>query len=118
MARKIRESRELLKIYVERIKSLRKDSMIILFGSRARGGELPYSDYDVAIVLRHVDDRLTAIEEFRRVKPPGLDLDLMVLSVDELDDPLIKSMLKDSIILYDGLGNARHMIGCGRSPRL
>ena len=33
-----------------------QDSTIVLFGSRARGDYMPYSDYDAAVVFRKVPD--------------------------------------------------------------
>ncbi len=79
-------------------------STILLFGSRARGDSLPYSDYDIAVILEHVDDKVKVVERLRRLKPKGLSLDLIVVSIDELNDPIIKEMLRDSKVLYDGLG--------------
>ena len=78
-------------------------STILLFGSRARGDFVPYSDYDIAVILRSVNDKLKVIERLRRLKPEGIDLDLIVLSVDDLRDPLIRSMLSDRKILHNGL---------------
>jgi len=75
----------------------------VLFGSRARGAHLPYSDYDIAVILRRVDNKFSTIEELRRLKPRGLPLDLLVIRVNELSDPLILGMFKKSRVLYDGL---------------
>ncbi|GEM_PF-344679 len=108
---KVKARPKLLQEFVERISERHPDSTVILFGSRALGRHLPYSDYDVAVVLREVDDRFTAIEELRRLKPRGLPLDLVVFQVDELSDPLTSKMLEGCKVLYDGLkalqGNSR-----------
>ncbi len=46
------------------------------------------------------------------MKPEGLFLDLLVLSVDDVDDPVIKEMLRGGCrLLYDGLGMGSRL-GC------
>jgi len=107
-ARKIKEEDRLLREYVKEISGRYPKSAILLFGSRARGDHLPYSDYDVAVVLEKIEDKLALIEELRRLKPRGLPLDLLVFQVDELSDPLISGMLKKCRVLYDGLGILSH----------
>ncbi|WP_243678862.1 hypothetical protein [Vulcanisaeta distributa] len=47
----------------------------------------------------------------RSLKPEGLFLDLLVLSVDDVDDPVIKEMLRGCRLLYDGLGMGSSL-GC------
>ena len=103
LVKKQRTRNNLLHKYIERLKKNKPRSTIILFGSRAEGKQLPYSDYDIAIILEQVDDKLKTVEELRRLKPRGLDLDLVVFSLEELDDPLVKSMLENASILYNGL---------------
>ena len=109
-AKRIKESEKLLCEYVEKISNAYPKSTVILFGSRARGDHLPYSDYDIAVVLEEVKDKLTTIVTLRKLKPRGLPLDLLVFQVDELSDPLILEMLKKCKVLYDGLGIASHLI--------
>ena len=103
LARKKKQSNKLLLEYVEKLKQKVPKSIILLFGSRARGEYLPYSDYDVAVILEDSDNKLYVTEKLRRLKPKGLDLDLIVLSIDELNDKLVKEMLRNSIILYKGI---------------
>ncbi len=102
MTKKMNEEQLLIE-YIERIKRNYPRSTIILFGSRAKGGQLPYSDYDIAVVLENIDDKLEMTIKLRRLKPHGLDLDLIVLDKRELEDPMIKAMLGEKRILYDGL---------------
>ncbi len=87
------------------------ESTIVLFGSRARGDYLPNSDYDVAVILRQVSDVHSELLRLRSLKPEGLFLDLTILSIDDLDDPVIKEMLKGCKLLYDGLG-INNKLGC------
>ncbi len=102
MTKKMKEEQLLIE-YIERIKRNYPRSTIILFGSRAKGRQLPYSDYDIAVVLENIDDKLEMTIKLRRLKPHGLDLDLVVLDKRELEDPMIKAMLGEKRILYDGL---------------
>ncbi len=102
MTKKMKEEQLLIE-YIERIKRNYPRSTIILFGSRAKGRQLPYSDYDIAVVLENIDDKLEMTIKLRRLKPHGLDLDLIVLDKRELEDPMIKAMLGEKRILYDGL---------------
>ncbi|WP_243671532.1 hypothetical protein [Vulcanisaeta sp. JCM 16161] len=45
----------------------------------------------------------------RSLKPEGLFLDLLVLSADDVDDPVIKEMLRGCKLLYDGLGMGKRL---------
>ncbi len=103
LAKKRKQSDKLLQEYVERLKHVVPKSIILLFGSRTRGEDLPYSDYDIAVILENANNKVSIIEELRRLKPRGLDLDLIVLSIDELNDRIVREMLKNSIILYKGM---------------
>ncbi len=103
LAEKKRISEKLLREYVDKLRSTIPRSTILLFGSRARGEQVPYSDYDIAVILENVEDRIKIVENLRRLKPRGLNLDLIVLSVSDLEDPIIREMLKNSIKLHNGL---------------
>lgn len=102
-ARKLRNERKVLHKYIEILSKNYPRSTVVLFGSRARGDELPYSDYDLAVILDKVGDRISLVETLRRLKPRGLPLDLIVIQVDELSDPLTSTMLSGCTVLYDGL---------------
>ncbi|MFP3174513.1 MAG: nucleotidyltransferase domain-containing protein [Vulcanisaeta sp.] len=104
---------ELLRGFASRVSSEYPSSTIVLFGSRARGDYMPYSDYDVAVVFRKVPDERELMLRIRGLKPGGLSLDLLVLSVDDLSDPVIREMLKGCVILYDGLDLRDSLLGLG-----
>ena len=105
--RRVREEEALLKKYVRRITATFPKCAVLLFGSRAKGEHLPYSDYDLTVVLNEVKDKVSLIEILRRLKPRGLPLDLIVIEKEELSDPLIKKMLEGSKTLHDGLNVSR-----------
>ena len=90
--------------FVKRISARIPDSTIVLFGSRARGESLPYSDYDIAVIVRRLEDRISETEQIMRLKPRSISVDLILLEQGDLEDPLIRKMLEGSKILYDKLG--------------
>ncbi|RLG72401.1 MAG: nucleotidyltransferase domain-containing protein [Thermoprotei archaeon] len=108
LLRRVREnianSDELFKKYVKKIIAKYPKSSIALIGSRAKNYALPYSDYDLVIILKRVHNTFKLIETIRKHKPRGFNLDLIVLEESELADPIVKAMLKDCVVLYDGLG--------------
>lgn len=109
LARYVKDGDNLLREYVNRLVKEIPESTIVLFGSRARGDYLPNSDYDVAVILRHITDARNELLKLRSLKPEGLFLDLIILSIDEIDDPIIKEMLEGCKLLYDGLGIGDHI---------
>lgn len=86
-AERLRNSHGLLAKYVERLADTRPNSTVILYGSRAAGDFRPYSDYDIMVILRNVEDPLREIERLRSLKPRGVSLDLTVISIEDLGDP-------------------------------
>ncbi len=108
LLRKLRERKsklnEVFHEYVRALINSYPQSTIILFGSRARRGHLPYSDYDIMIVIREPGNRLEKVVDMYRIKPPELSVDLVLVSEKELDDPIIRKMLeKGCRVIYDGL---------------
>ncbi len=106
LAEKLRSQNQLLEVYVASLSKKKPRSTIVLFGSRAVEKQLPYSDFDVAVIVEELGDALAEVEELRKLKPKGMSLDLLVISKKELQDPLIREMLRNAKILYDGLGIA------------
>ncbi|MGC8607571.1 MAG: nucleotidyltransferase domain-containing protein [Vulcanisaeta sp.] len=111
LAKYVEDGDKALKEYVNRLIQELPESTIVLFGSRARGDYLPSSDYDVAVILRQVSDVHSELLRLRSLKPEGLFLDLTILSIDDLDGPVIKEMLRGCKLLYDGLG-INNKLGC------
>ncbi len=95
MARRLSERWEAFREYVER---LCREEVVLeayLVGSRARGDHLPYSDYDVVIVVPRGIDKLEAAERLRKLRRRSFPLDLIVLHRDETRDPLFEEMLRE-----------------------
>ena len=99
----IKRQDELFREFTRKITCKYRKCSIVLFGSRARGTHVSYSDYDVAVIFEKISDGFKLIEELRRLKPRGFSLDLIVFELKDLEDPLVKKMLSDCVILYDAL---------------
>ena len=94
---------KLLCNYVAAISDYIPRSAVVLFGSRARGDHKPYSDFDLMVIVEE-GYAAQALELATRLKPRALPVDLIVLQVDEIKEPLKAKMLRDGcIILYDNL---------------
>ena len=95
MARRLSEWEKAFREYVER---LCREEMVLeayLVGSRARGNHLPYSDYDVVVVVPPGIDKLEAAERLRKLRRRPFPLDLIVLHSDEARDPLSAEILRE-----------------------
>ena len=95
LARRMAEWEEAFRGYVER---LCRDPLVLeayLVGSRARGDNLPYSDYDVAVIVPPGTDKLEAAERLRLLKRRPFPLDLIVIDREEAREPLYRRMLEE-----------------------
>ena len=99
----LKRQNELLDEFVKNVAERLGKCAVLLFGSRARGNHLPYSDFDIAIVVEEAVDKLSLIEELRALKPRGLPLDLIIFEREDLKSPVVKKMLEGAIIVYDSL---------------
>jgi len=74
----LKRQNELLDEFVKNVAERLGRCAVLLFGSGARDNHLPYSDFDIAIVVEEAVDKLSLIEELRASKPRGLPLDLVI----------------------------------------
>ena len=114
LRKRVSELDRYLDTYVQELRKRYPDTSILLVGSRAQRRALPYSDYDLVVVARSIDEsrRIHAVIEMFRLKPHDLPLDLILVSIDELGDPLIAKMLSEGCVaLHDGLG-ITHRLPC------
>jgi len=61
------------------------------------------------------------ISELIRIRPEGLPVDIIALSLEELHDPIFGRMLDPCIIVYDGLRGCQFpfsLASRARKPRL
>ncbi|MHA1859933.1 MAG: nucleotidyltransferase domain-containing protein [Candidatus Asgardarchaeia archaeon] len=87
------------------IKFFGDKATIILIGSRAKNTAKTYSDYDLLIVYRNVNEE-EIYDAVRKFKDPDLPIDLIPINVKDfnLNDKMMGEILKDKKILHDGIG--------------
>ncbi|MCY0868898.1 MAG: nucleotidyltransferase domain-containing protein [Desulfurococcus sp.] len=102
-----------LSVYAERLRSweeafkefievLCRDGNVLevyLTGSRARGESLPYSDYDVVVIVKNAGDLMEEIVRLRGLRKHSFPLDLIVLTASDLKDPLYEGIIKTAVRL-------------------
>ena len=93
-AEKLKTYEEAFREFVEVLCKSDKVVEAFLVGSRARGDNLPYSDYDIVVVVPNNTDKLLVAEELRRLRRKSFPLDLIPIYKDELDDPIYSEMLR------------------------
>ena len=118
--RRLRAAGEMLREFSEAAARMLGDSAtLVLFGSRARGEAGPASDYDVAAIFAERpsgDEYWRLLSEIRSAKPAGLPLDVVLLGLEELEDPLVRRMLDGCVILHDGLRIGDKLRAIGARP--
>ena len=81
---------------------------ILLFGSYARGQALADSDLNLCLVVDKAGEWLERHEEFRRrIDPPGVLVDAVIYSAEELGrlraeaHPFVSEILEEGKVLYE-----------------
>jgi predicted nucleotidyltransferase len=82
------------RVFVEELCRSGLAKEVYLVGSRARGDSMPYSDYDIVLIVGSEVDPLHVVEKVRLTRRARVPLDVVVLREDELGDPLYGEMLK------------------------
>ncbi len=90
--------------FVDAIKSKFPRCAVLLFGSRATGRHRPSSDFDLIVILEGRFDEAEMAAELLKLKPGGLPVDLIVLSRMDLVRKDVRLLLRNSVLIYDGLG--------------
>lgn len=75
--------------------------LALLFGSEARGTAGPASDVDVAVLAPGVD-LLTLAAKFREAVNREVD----VVSLEDVNIPLLMELVRDSIVVHEGVPGA------------
>ena len=81
------------------VSSLCREDIVVeayLVGSRARGDYLPYSDYDVVVVVPDNVDKFEAVVKLRSLREESFPLDLIVLHASEISDSIYAEMMKNA----------------------
>ncbi len=108
--KKLKEREKIFQTFLETLKEiLNKKATIVLIGSRARGDSALYSDYDIVIFTQMEEEK--AKQVILKKRPRGLPIDVIILPIEAINDKIVKQMLMDAKILYDGLGLKKRIIG-------
>jgi uncharacterized protein len=85
MRRVARDMEEILRLALERIRSVVQPRKVILLGSVARGDNAPDSDIDLLVVVQSgTHRRRTAQEVYRGLVGLGHAIDLVVVTEDDM----------------------------------
>jgi predicted nucleotidyltransferase len=94
MRDRVSRMEEDFRVFVEELCRSGLAKEVYLVGSRARGDSMPYSDYDIVLVIGGEIDPLDVVEKVRLTRRARVPLDVVVLREDELRDPVYGEMLK------------------------
>jgi predicted nucleotidyltransferase len=94
MRDRVSRMEEDFRVFVEELCRSCLAKEVYLVGSRARGDSMPYSDYDIVLVIGGEIDPLGVVEKVRLTRVTRVPLDVVVLREDELGDPVYGEMLK------------------------
>jgi excisionase family DNA binding protein len=93
---------------VGRIVRAMDPARIVLYGARSRGDQRPDDDYELLVILDHVDDRRAARIEVRRLLDDlPISKDVIVAAVADIDDPdsslsgALYWALQEGVTIYD-----------------
>jgi len=84
--------------FIERLCSSGLAEEVYLVGSRARGDNIPSSDYDI-VVITGGDDVLEVAEEIALLKEEPVPIDVIILRREDLEDPVYREMLSSKMRL-------------------
>ena len=90
---------EMFKAFIKRLCESGIASEVFLIGSRVRGDHTSSSDFDVVVVIED-GDILEVAEKVSALKKEPLPVDVVVLTKDDLQDPIYREMLKDRVKIY------------------
>lgn len=103
LGERVRRYNTLFKTFIDNlVKEYDGKLTIFLFGSRARGDNRPSSDFDILIVVEEgkLEDHYL---KSMKCKPPELPVDILIVYPQDLSNPIIKQMLVDSKVIFNGL---------------
>lgn len=106
LSRLKRAAEEYQKRIVRSIRKVYGDNVtIILFGSRARGDHSLKSDFDILVITETPGDILGNIVKIRRsLGAKTFAIDIVVIKPEDMTNPVVKRMMENIRVLYDGLG--------------
>ncbi|MEM1643612.1 MAG: nucleotidyltransferase domain-containing protein [Desulfurococcaceae archaeon] len=84
---------EMFRGFIDRVCRSRYIKEVYLVGSRAHGDHIPSSDFDIVVVVE-AGDPVEIAEYISSLRAEPVPIDIIVLSEEDLEDPVYKEMLK------------------------
>ena len=93
---------EIARLYAEKVKGLMPVSMVILYGSHARGTAKEYSDIDIAVVVDklHGDYLKTSAELFGLVRTVNKRIEPVLVCREHDKSGFLKNVLEHGKVVY------------------
>jgi predicted nucleotidyltransferase len=93
---------EIARLYARKVKNLMPVSMVILYGSHARGTAKEYSDIDIAVVVDKLqgDYLTTSAELFSLVRTVNKRIEPVLLCREHDKSGFLENVLKHGKIVY------------------
>ncbi len=93
---------EIARLYARKVKNLMPVSMVILYGSHARGTAKEYSDIDIAVVVDKLqgDYLTTSAELFSLVRTVNKRIEPVLLCREHDKSGFLENVLKHGKIIY------------------
>jgi predicted nucleotidyltransferase len=93
---------EIARLYARKVKNLMPVSMVILYGSHARGTAKEHSDIDIAVVVDKLqsDYLTTSAELFSLVRTVNKHIEPVLLCREHDKSGLLQNVLKHGKIVY------------------
>ena len=93
---------EIARVYARKVKNLMPVSMVILYGSHAKGTAKEYSDIDIAVVVDklHGDYLKTSAELFSLVRTVNKHIEPVLVCREHDKSGFLKNVLKHGKVIY------------------
>ena len=96
MGKRVSEYEKRFKVFIEELCRSGLAEEMYLIGSRARGDNMPSSDFDVVLIIDDDRDPVEVAVKARLLRREAFPLDIVVLRRSEVSDRIYSKMLKHS----------------------
>jgi len=94
MMERVMEMDKEFKVFIDNLCRSGLGKEVYLVGSRARGDNKPYSDYDIVVVIDNNQDHIDVAEKIQLLKKSKLPIDVIVIKENDVEDSIYNEMMK------------------------